>query len=97
MHRRTELAKISMSKVELLVTELTYIKMQEANYLPYFRYYKTHLYLFFSILAVIYNRNLEDFYLINKYFRGDLYSRASSIQNRLIIAKITYLKLTLLK
>ena len=31
MHRRTELAEISMSKVELLGTELTYIKMQEVN------------------------------------------------------------------
>ena len=57
---------------------------------PYFCYYKTHLYLLFSVFAETYNQNLEDFYLINKYFRGVFYSRASSIQKRLIIAKIRY-------
>ena len=65
---------------------------QRYEYIPYFRYYKTHLYLFFSVFGATYNRNLEDFYLINKYFRGVFYSRASSIQKRLIIAKIRYSK-----
>ena len=58
---------------------------------PYFRYCKTHLYLFFSIFGATYNQNLEDFYLIDKCFRGVFYSSASSIQKRLKIAKILYL------
>ena len=60
--------------------------------IPYFRYYKTHLYLFFSVFVATYNQDLEDFYLISKYFRGVFYSNASSIQKRLIIAKIRYFK-----
>ena len=58
--------------------------------IPYFHYYKTHLYLFFSVFGATYNRNLEDFYLINMCIQGVFYSSASSIQKCLIIAKIRY-------
>ena len=67
-----------------------YVLQPHTKQLLYFRYYKTHLYLFYSVYSATYNRNLEDFYLITKYFRGVFYSRASSIQKRLIIAKIRY-------
>ena len=56
--------------------------------IPDFPYYKTRLYLFFSVFGATYNQNLKDVYLIDKCFTGVFCSSASSIQKRLIIAKI---------
>ena len=41
------------------------VTLNEQN-LPYFCYYKTDFYIFFSVFSASYNQNSEDSYLINK-------------------------------